>query len=174
MFGFRTAPPHISKLKLTEVEIRRFKSKFDELHPDVCWIWKLGKFPNGYGQFWFRKQSIGAHIVSYTIYKGIVLEGLNVCHTCDTPACVNPNHLFVGTQQDNSDDQVSKLRQTYGEKNGEAILTEKEVISIRNLYKTGEYSQRKLARMFNVSQTTINNIWLNKNWTIMSPNTVLA
>lgn len=88
---------------------------------DPCWIFTAGKDKNGYGQVQAAKtaRELGvtrAHQMSYKIFKGDVPEGMFVCHTCDNPSCVNPNHLFVGTAQDNNDDMWAKGRWRSGAK----------------------------------------------------------
>jgi hypothetical protein len=76
-----------------------------------CWIWTAYTLPNGYG-----KMSYGghpprfAHRLSFMAFKGEIPEGMSVCHKCDTPSCVNPDHLFLGTQSDNAIDMVRKMR----------------------------------------------------------------
>jgi len=75
-----------------------------------CWIWKGAKQPFGYGVILFRKKYVGAHRVSWILNEGEIPEGLSVLHHCDTPACVNPRHLFLGTQKDNIRDGIAKGR----------------------------------------------------------------
>jgi hypothetical protein len=88
-------------------------SKNGPIHPDCgqCWIWIAGKYAQGYGQYRGKK----AHRVAYEFSVGPIPKGKMVLHKCDNPACVNPNHLFIGTAQDNMDDKMSKGR---GGKNG--------------------------------------------------------
>src|SRR5688572_10264945 len=74
--------------------------------PDGCWLWIGSTHKNGYGLF---KQTF-AHRYSYVLYKGEIENKLFVCHSCDTPLCVNPNHLFLGSQTDNLRDMTLKGR----------------------------------------------------------------
>lgn len=88
----------------------RFWEKVDQRGPDECWLWTAGCFTDGYGSFRLGGRSLRAHRVSYEVSTGPIPEGLVVMHSCDTPLCVNPAHLSVGTVGDNSRDMVSKKR----------------------------------------------------------------
>jgi hypothetical protein len=76
-----------------------------------CWIWKGPKSVNGYGSFQYRRTSNSAHRIAFEFLKGPIPEGLQVLHRCDNPPCVNPEHLFLGTNLDNVKDKVQKGRQ---------------------------------------------------------------
>ena len=76
-----------------------------------CWIWTAHKYPKGYGQFGFNGKVTAAHRVSWILHYGPIPEGLLVCHRCDNPSCVNPEHLFLGTAKDNAEDMGRKGRQ---------------------------------------------------------------
>ena len=86
----------------------RFWAKVDR--SGDCWLWTGGTNVWGYGVHKVDGRSVAAHRFSWTLEKGPVPQGLVVCHTCDTPACVRPDHLFVGTQRDNIADMWAKGR----------------------------------------------------------------
>ena len=75
-----------------------------------CWIWIAGKNLDGYGRMRINNKKYSAHRVSYTLHKGEIPNGLYICHTCDNPSCVNPEHLWAGTAQDNCLDKAKKKR----------------------------------------------------------------
>jgi hypothetical protein len=90
---------------------QRFNKKYIINEHTDCWEWTAAKNNIGYGMFRFSKELMRtAHRVSYEINKGPIPHGMVVCHTCDNPKCVNPDHLWVGTHKDNSRDMTSKGR----------------------------------------------------------------
>jgi hypothetical protein len=115
---------------------------------DGCWEWTANKMRLGYGMFRFDKIWQLSHRVSWKITNGPIPEGLNVLHRCDNPACVRPDHLFLGTQIDNIKDMVKKGRQW-------KKLTDKQVVEIRQKYAHGDVLQRELAENYNVSRDHI-------------------
>lgn len=135
---------------------------------------KSKKNNDDYGYVHWNGKLRLAHRVAYEIENGDIPELMNVCHTCDVPSCVNPAHLFIGTQRQNMLDMVAKGRHARagtinnkdqtGEKNISAKLKENQVTEIRSLYKT--ISIRKLAKKFNVSATCIHSIVNFKTWKI--------
>lgn len=90
-------------------EIFREKYKINE--QTGCWEWTAGKNSDGYGNFNYNKKTIRAHRASYLMHKGEIPKGIMVCHHCDNPPCVNPEHLFLGTAKDNDQDSRTKGRQ---------------------------------------------------------------
>lgn len=142
------------------------QDRFNEKHIPVtesgCWIWTAGLSPDGYGKFKMNKKTVRAHRASWEFNCGKIPEGQQVLHKCDTPTCVNPDHLFLGSHKENMVDRSDKNRQCYGEKNGEAKLTEGEVIEIRAL--KGKLFQREIAAIYNVSRGHISTILSGDCW----------
>lgn len=134
---------------------------------DGCWLWSGPKLLAGYGKFGVRGKTVSAHRFSYSHYIGKIPEAMHICHTCDTPACVNPDHLFLGTHQDNMRDKVAKLRQPRGENTVGVKLTENKVHQIKKFISDG-VSKSKIARHFDVSRASIYAIEAGKNWSHLS------
>lgn len=130
-----------------------------------CWIWIGGKVPNGYGKFYIKDETLLAHRVSFELFVGNIPKNMYVLHQCDTPACVNPFHLFLGTPQDNMTDKIKKGRQVYvkGENHGNHKLTEQDIYKIREMIECG-YTNKEIADMFEVNRNTISSIRTNRNW----------
>ena len=137
-----------------------------------CWCWMGTRNDRGYGVIGngTRKKGVSkAHRVSYELFHFTKLEKDKcVCHACDNPACVNPQHLFVGTQADNVADMIAKGRNVLppvrkGKKSNSAKLNNKKIRQIRKLARDG-FLSRKIAREFEVSKTTIFQIVKRKSW----------
>lgn len=112
--------------------VDRFLAKVDVVTESGCWIWMGSLQRNGHGQMFIDGGLSGAHRASWILFVGPIPEGLCVCHKCDVYSCVNPSHLFLGTQKDNMDDMARKGRSAKGENSHVSKLTERDIISIRN------------------------------------------
>ncbi len=171
--------------------IERFWARVNKT--DTCWLWMGSAVEDGYGVLGYRGKQVRTHRLSWELANGPIPAGLSVLHRCDTPACVNPDHLFVGTTQDNITDKVAKGRQAKGdshgsrlhpesrprgdthymrrsseapmrgERNGSAKLTAAEVRAIREESARGE-SRASLGRQYAVSPLTISLIARRKTW----------
>lgn len=128
-----------------------------------CWLWKRSCNNYGYGYLHSHGKRHAAHKVSYELYVGEIPKGMLVCHKCDTPNCVNPEHLFLGTPADNQLDMKLKKRSTIGAKNPLAKLSEKDVASVLYMHEQG-VMQKDIAVKFGVSRLAINLVVKRKNW----------
>ena len=134
---------------------------------DFCWIWKAGRMhrPDGttaYGRVKHGYLWRAAHRMVWELANGRIPAGMCVLHRCDNPPCVNPDHLFLGTMQDNSDDMVQKGRHhdTEGTKNGNCKLSESDVINIRIL----DIPINKIASLYGIYKTTVSKIKRKVTW----------
>lgn len=130
-----------------------------------CWEWYGSKDEKGYGYFKFKGKMIRAHRVSYILHNGEFDSTLYCLHNCDNPGCVNPIHLYLGTQQDNMIDMTQKgrHRNAKGEKNGRSKLTEEEVKEIKTLLTLG-ISTIKIGNLFEVNPGNITKIKQGRIW----------
>lgn len=130
--------------------VERFLSRV-EFAEDGCWIWVGTIDAAGYGAFSVREQRFRAHRWAYEHFRGEPPGDYLVCHTCDVPSCVNPDHLFLGTPADNSADMVAKGRQQRGERHSRAKLSDADVVAIRD----GSETNAAMARRYGVSECAI-------------------
>lgn len=133
--------------------------------PDGCWEWQGHRQSRGYGIIGVNRKQVLTHRLSWELANGPIPDGKNVCHKCDNPPCVNPRHLFIGTQADNMADKSKKGRAgaLAGEKHPRSKLTEMDVKCIRYLLSIG-YTQQEIADKFNISQSNVNSINLRQLW----------
>jgi hypothetical protein len=126
-----------------------------------CWLWAAARNRDGYGSL----GGVLAHRVSWEVARGPVPDGALVLHRCDNRPCVNPDHLFLGTQADNMKDCVAKGRQarTRGETSPRAKLTNEAVRHIRHLVQCGE-SMARIARAYGVDPSAVSRAVSGKRW----------
>jgi hypothetical protein len=137
-----------------------------------CWIWNGNKDRQGYGIVRARPRLYRAPRVAWVIANGLEIpEGMMVCHRCDNPSCVNPSHLFLGSNDENIHDKVGKNRQSHarntgskGEKHPRARLSEKDVMEIRAKYQPFLVTAKMLAKEFDISEREIRSIIYRENW----------
>lgn len=140
----------------------RFWSKVDR--GGDCWLWTANKLPHGYGAFAVaRNQMRLAHRVAYILANGDIDASVCVLHACDNPSCVNPAHLRAGTHKDNTQDMLAKGRHAHGERHGNRVLTEPEVLEMRRRYAGGE-TLTAIARSMGRNVPTVLKIVKRKRW----------
>ena len=126
--------------------------------PNGCWIWTGARNSTGYGTVQVAGKTRSTHWLSYHLFRGRVDPGLCICHACDTPACVNPDHLWLGTHRENMRDMTAKGRkrsvQLHGSRSPRSLLNEDAAAIIRTAADAG-HSVASIARAFQVSQATV-------------------
>jgi len=145
---------------IDDLNIDRFWSKVDR--SDGCWNWTAGKNDAGYGQIKVAGKVLKAHRVSYFLRHQTIPHQLFICHSCDNPACVNPDHLFPGTTAENQKDKARKDRswRPVGACHHLTHLSDVDVLEIRA--RPDKY--RLIAADYNVSWSTIERIKNRKTW----------
>ena len=149
---------------MTPERVANFWSRVDK--SGECWIWTGCRLKGGYGQLGHPDGSgrqVRAHRLAWELSHGPIPAGLLVCHTCDNPPCVRPDHLFLGTTSDNVHDARAKGRAAIGERHGRAVLTEEDVRQARTLAGTG-LSSAEVASRYGVSVTTMRYALMGKTW----------
>jgi len=131
--------------------IKRFWKYVDKCGPNDCWEWVGFVKPGGHGRFWIKGKSHGTHRVSWAIAHHIwpIPKGLQINHFCDNKSCVNPAHLYLGTQEENTQDA--------------SHLTPENIKKIRHLHNIG-YSRKQLSQQFNITTRSIGRICNHKTW----------
>lgn len=143
--------------------------KFEEkcVKSNGCWEWHGTKTKAGYGQMQIDKQRVYAHRVSYRLFHGVEPGDFRVCHHCDNPSCVNPGHLFLGTDADNVHDMDKKGRRVRigqpGQAHPNAKLTDQQVALMRRKFKDGS-TREELAAEFGVTAGNVWRIVTNRVW----------
>lgn len=152
----------VQAAKIPKTTKMRFEEKYMAVTESGCWVWLAAVNSSGYGNLFYKGRNMGAHRVAWLLFKGEISDGQHVLHRCDTPPCVNPSHLFLGSHQDNMQDCAKKKR--FPRKDGEhgynAKLKNKDVLKIRQ----DKRIARLIAQDFDVSISTISHIKTNRNW----------
>jgi hypothetical protein len=128
----------------------------------TCVEWPKGRHGRGYGRVWTGSREF-AHRVAYKLAVGPIPEGMEILHKCDNPPCVRPDHLMLGTHDDNMKDAAAKGRTLHGERHKDAKLNCAQVQEIRRLYREGA-SQRKLGSSFGIDKSVVSRLVTRKTW----------
>lgn len=168
---------------ICKVPLTPFAEKFlryVEHSDDGCWLWRGCRTSDGYGRAHageFRtagSKTALAHRLSWLLHNSDIPDGQYVCHRCDVRPCVNPDHLFLGTAKDNTQDCIAKGRarrgRLRGQEHGRARLTEKDAREVL----ASKDSDQALADRFGVNKTTIYSIRVGRNWKHLHPGDALS
>lgn len=138
-----------------------------------CWLWERSTNRRGYGSFYFEGAHFKAHRASYQAFVSPIADDKCVLHKCDTPSCVNPSHLFIGTNLDNVQDRTKKgrgvLPDNKGERNGMAKLTSEVVNEIRRRHHAGE-TKTHISKLFGISRQHVSDLVSGKKWSWLDTN----
>jgi hypothetical protein len=145
---------------------KRFWDNVDCGPSHACWPWKKYRNPKGYGVASRKGKPQNASRVAYRLTYGEIPDNSLVLHSCDNPVCCNPDHLRLGTHQENMEDRNQKGRQSRlpGEQNPMHKLTTQDVLTIRTVHDTQTLSKSSLARQYNVSLRCIREILKGRTW----------
>lgn len=143
--------------------LTRFHESYIPVPMCGCWIWIGTERGWGYGGIQVNHVNIFAHRYSYLIHKGEIPVGMFVCHKCDVRFCVNPDHLFLGTRDDNMRDMVEKNRQSKGSRHTISKITEQDVLRIREMREHG-MKLSEIAKTFGISFQSVHLIAARKQW----------
>lgn len=135
-----------------------FEDKYVPVPEAGCWLWIGNQRQNGYGVITNAYQQLLAHRVAYELYKSPIPKGLVVCHKCDTPCCVNPDHLFLGTQKENIHDMMKKGRKRV--QDGYTQFKPEDIIAIR----ADNRRHKLIAKDYGCGRSTISTIKRNETW----------
>ncbi len=148
----------------------RFWKNVDKKGVDECWPWTASangdgyKTGGGYGQLQKNRKKLKAHRISYEIHNGKIPDGKWVLHSCGKSLCVNPNHLYIGTHQDNVNDKQLHGTQNRGTTHYKARLTEEQVQEIRWFLFVDKIPREEIAEMYGMSEWAIYDIQRDRRW----------
>lgn len=144
------------------IDAEYFKDRCTVNEATGCHEWTRHLNPGGYGTLKHKRKQQMAHRAAWEFWRGPIPAGMIVCHRCDNRRCINPDHLFIGTTQDNVDDKMAKgrFRPCRGERSGTSKLTESEIMAIR----LDNRPQSTIAADYGISQSNVSIIKQGKTW----------
>jgi len=146
----------------------RFEARVSPCPNTGCWWWCGAASDAGYGRISRTSRGTGAparaHRIAWELVHGPIPDGLYVCHRCDQPSCVNPAHLFLGTNAENVADKVRKGRQTSGESHGNSKLKCVDVAAIRSAWRKGLLNQPEISMAWGITQSHVSKIVHGRSW----------
>jgi DNA-binding transcriptional regulator YiaG len=148
----REAPPQV-----------RFDRKYEK-EDGGCWVWTGSTTENGYGKFWFEGYNMRAHRASYILHVDDFDRDLYMLHKCHNPSCVNPDHLYPGTQKDNMADAIDRGTMTKGEEVGNSKLSKSDVLKIRDLAENSDLTHEEISEKFPIAQAQTTRIINGDRW----------
>lgn len=153
---WRTGMPMDDRVR----DMARFESKYTTEPNSGCWLWTSYINESGYGATTWHNKRILAHRLAWTLFKGKIPEGLYVLHKCDVPCCVNPDHLYIGTDEQNKMDSITRKRHVYGDRHPDAKLKSVDIPAIRE----DPRPILEIASDYNVSYRTIYRVKARTSW----------
>ena len=141
-----------TELNLLQSDIKRFWDKVEVLSSDECWEWQASIRNSGYGRMWLDGHNPSAHRISWTIHHGPIPPNLNVLHKCNNKLCVNPDHLYLGTQGDNNMDMY---RRSNLPKAGRVSMFSKDDLDDIKKLRSSGMTHQKIADIYRCSRTHI-------------------
>lgn len=158
--------------ELTPRQLKRFHKYENKRGTKDCWNWIGGRGDRfGHGGFSINQSPFYAHRVAFKLHHKQINNNLLVCHKCDNPSCVNPRHLYQGSDQDNANDKLARGRQNKGSKNGQSKLTEAQATNIKKLLNAGCTVPQilTLLKLQHIAPMTLYNIKNNATWQWVAP-----
>jgi hypothetical protein len=157
----------MKKITPTEKQRCRFIAKLSAPHPITgCLVWCGAVDRAGYGNVRWSGRCLKAHRAAFILVHGSIPEGLDILHSCDTPSCCEVSHLRAGTDKENARDRDTRHRRRppTGSLNGQARLTEQQVLEIRATYRGTLKHQKELAEKYEIRQSTVCDIVYERSW----------
>lgn len=157
-------PDHLTLSTTSHLEVseEEFWTRCTKV-PSGCWNW-IGATVNGYGSLTRRSKRERANRLAWEFARGPIPKGIQVLHECDNRLCINPDHLFLGTIADNMAHASLHGRVSHGDTHYGAVLTEEDVIGLRDLYSTGTMSHKQIADMCGLNHMTVYDAITRRTW----------